>query len=70
MRNVISGRGDVDGEVIHSVNQKNAWSPVSCPHLNLDQEIKLVEKKCLKLVEKMFSLIQAIYQVFQVFRVL
>ena len=33
MRNVIGSRGDVDGEVVHSVNQKYTGSPVSCPHL-------------------------------------
>ena len=33
MRNVIGSRGDVDWEVVHSVNQKYTGSPVSCPHL-------------------------------------
>ena len=47
MRNVISGRGDVDGEVVHSVNQKYTGSPVSCPHLFWFRKKNLV---CLKFV--------------------
>ena len=48
MRNVIGSRGDVDGEVVHSVNQKYTGSPVSCPHLFwFKKKKKLV---CLKFV--------------------
>ena len=33
MRNVIGSRSDVNREVVDSVNQKDAGSPVSRPHL-------------------------------------